>query len=79
MIVGEFTIEEILEGCPKHLWEKTKNSSGVKRRFYNEYFQNRSKGYAIKIGERKLYDVPINLSEMIDSFTPPQSFCYLAF
>ncbi|MGJ0515138.1 MAG: ASCH domain-containing protein [Methylomicrobium sp.] len=77
MIVGEFEVEDILEDCPKSIWKKTKDHSGVTRSFYDEYFSGREKGYAINIGIKKVYKSAVNPFEVLDSFTPPQSFVYL--
>nr|VFK77940.1 MAG: Predicted transcriptional regulator, contains an HTH and PUA-like domains [Candidatus Kentron sp. SD] len=77
MIVGEFDIGGILQDCPKKIWRKTKNNSGVCQKFYKEYFSGRDKGYAISIGRKTRYDKSVNPYEVFDSFTPPQSFCYL--
>lgn len=76
-IVGEFDIEDILEGSPCDLWKTTKEFSGVTRDLYLQYFNGRDIGYAIKIGEKKKYQNPVNPKTIFDSFTPPQSFLYL--
>ena len=76
-IVGEFDIDEILEGSPCELWKKTNQFSGVHENFYLEYFNGRKKGYAIKIGEKKKYHNPITPKKIFESFTPPQSFLYI--
>ncbi len=78
MIVGEFNIEDIIEDCPETIWEKTKQHSGVKEFFFKQYFKNRNKGYAIKIGSKNKYEIPINPYKLFDSFTAPQSFLYLS-
>ncbi len=77
MIVGEFDVDEVLEDCPNVIWNKTKHDSGVGHKFYIEYFNGRSKGYAINIGSKRRYEVAINPYEVFKSFTPPQSFRYL--
>nr|VFK39257.1 MAG: Predicted transcriptional regulator, contains an HTH and PUA-like domains [Candidatus Kentron sp. TC] len=77
MIVGEFEIEGIIEDCPTKIWNKTRNDSGVCKDFYKDYFSGRNKGYAISIGQKIRYKQSINPYEIFDSFTPPQSFCYL--
>ncbi|MBW1616947.1 MAG: ASCH domain-containing protein [Deltaproteobacteria bacterium] len=78
MIVGEFYVEDIIEEHPDTIWERTKEYSGVKKKFYDNYFKGRKKGYAIKIGEKKIYKNPINPYDTFNSFTPPQSFLYLS-
>jgi predicted transcriptional regulator len=77
-IVGEFSIEEILEHTPTELWAKTKEYSGIAKEFFDEYFDGRSKAFAIKIKETTLYDIPINPYESEERFTPPQSFSYIS-
>lgn len=76
-IVGEFSIDEILEYSPTELWAKTKEFSGVEKEFYDEYFEGRTKAFAIKIKKAKRYDVPINPYDSEEKFTPPQSFSYI--
>ena len=76
-IVGEFDIEEILEEHPQVLWNKTKEYSGISKIFYDSYFIDRDKGYAIKIKSLNKYDVPICPYTTYDKFTAPQSFKYL--
>ena len=75
--VGEFTIEKIVSGDPAFIWEKTKNHSGVKKEFYDEYFRGRENGYALKISSVKVYKNPIDPFRMIKSFVAPQSFKYI--
>lgn len=76
-IVGEFDIESILEEHPRILWQMTKNFSGISADFYDSYFQNREKAYAIKIKSLNKYDTPICPHEMYTDFTAPQSFKYI--
>ncbi|MBW4461946.1 MAG: hypothetical protein KME47_17150 [Nodosilinea sp. WJT8-NPBG4] len=77
MIVGEFSIERILEGNPESIWEETQHFSGIRKQFYNNYFKGRSKVYAINIRDEKLYQEAVNPYTIFRSFTPPQSFRYL--
>ncbi|MEC0329186.1 ASCH domain-containing protein [Paenibacillus macerans] len=77
-IVGEFEIEGILEDTPYQIWQKTKNYSGIKKSYFNQYFKGKKKGYAIKIKDFKSYEVPLELSDMdISIKAAPQSFCYI--
>jgi predicted transcriptional regulator len=76
-IVGEFIIDEILEFSPTELWSKTKEFSGVEKQFYDEYFEGKTKAFAIKIKETLLYDTPINPYDLEVKFTAPQSFSYI--
>lgn len=77
MIVGEFEISKILEDTPEKIWEDTEKQSGITKSFYDSYFENRDKAYALKIGNLKKYDNPINPYKIFENFIPPQSFRYL--
>jgi len=76
-IVGEFDVDEVLEGCPTKIWNQTKNNSGVCKVFYKDYFNGREKGYAIFIGEKVRYENEIDPYDVFKSFSAPQSFRYL--
>lgn len=77
MIVGEFTVETILEESPRVLWEKTNQVSGITKDFFDLYFEGRKRGYALKISSPKLYETPINPFELFAPFVAPQSFKYI--
>ncbi|RZN34412.1 MAG: hypothetical protein EF813_09920 [Methanosarcinales archaeon] len=74
-IVGAFTIETIIEEHPEELWRICKDSSGIAEVEFFDYFRNKDKGYAIKIGALELFD-PVNPKDRVPDFIPPQSFCY---
>ncbi|KAA8997225.1 hypothetical protein F4V43_18210 [Paenibacillus spiritus] len=76
-IVGEFSIEAILNGEPDSIWRKTNHFSGITHSFYKKYFNRRDKAYAIKIGEIERYSEPIDPKAFDFPFTPPQSFFYV--
>ncbi|MEZ8093783.1 ASCH domain-containing protein [Photobacterium swingsii] len=76
-IVGEFSIGEILKESPDSLWEKTKDKSGIKRSFFDEYFSERETAYAITINNLVKYEKPINPYESGINFKAPQSFKYI--
>ena len=75
-VVGEAQIEKVLEGSPEEIWEKTKQYSGVKEIFYNEYFKGKTKAIAYKLKNVKRYDTPKELS-MYGVKSAPQSFVYV--
>ena len=76
-VVGEFDIEHILIDRPKKLWSMTSEYSGVTKRLFNEYFDGRETGYAIKVKKPRRYKKPLNLNRVLESGVAPQSFCYL--
>lgn len=77
-IVGEFKIKEILEDEPSKIWKKTKDFSGISERDYFNYFGGYSKAYAIRIGDIRIYDRPLDLKEYNkDLKNAPQSYRYI--
>ena len=75
-VIGEFTIDEIMEAEPEALWEKTKNHSGITKDFFDEYFCNRDRAFAIKVKDITRYKEPKELIDFDVNFAP-QSFVYL--
>lgn len=76
-VVGEFTIEDVISEHPEELWHITKKTAGISKQFFDEYYQGREKGTAIKVGNVIKYERPLSLSELGDSITAPQSYRYL--
>ncbi len=75
-VIGEFTFDEIMEENPEVLWEKTKKHSGITKEFFDEYFFNRDKAFAIRVKETTQYKKPMDLIDFDLNFAP-QSFVYL--
>lgn len=75
-IIGEFEISAILHDDVERLWNVTKHEAGISKESYNQYFENKKKAFAIKIGSTTLYDTPISLSDINVDYAP-QSFFYL--
>ena len=75
-VIGEFTIDEIMEEEPAALWEMTKKHSGITKDFFDEYFLNREKAFAIKVKDITRYLEPKDLIDININFAP-QSFVYL--
>ena len=74
-VVAEVDVIEILSLDPNTLWEQTKDYSGISKKFFDEYFKNRSVAYAYKLGKVKVYDEPKSLIEF-GLRAAPQSFAY---
>lgn len=75
-VIGEFTIDGILNDTPSDLWLQTRDYSGITQAFYEEYFRGRKNAYAIKVASTKLYEQKKDLSDF-DIMFPPQSFAYV--
>jgi len=75
-VIGEFEIDNILIEDINQLWQKTKEFSGITKDFFFDYFNNKEKGYAIKIKQTKRYKKALSLKDDFKA-SPPQSFMYL--
>ena len=76
-VVGEIEIEQIIEGKKDQLWNITKQSSGVSKNYYDEYFKGKDYAYAIKIKKVKRYKTYLSLEKDFNIYSAPQSFIYL--
>lgn len=75
--VGEFEIAEILCDRPDRLWKQTRLGSGISKEFFDDYFEGREEGYALRIGRVRAFSRHVVPSEIIQGFSPPQSFMYV--
>lgn len=75
-VIGEFDISEIHEMDPQTLWRETSKHSGINKKYFDEYFRGKEKGFAIEVGEMRKYQRPLSLMDL-GVKTPPQSFCYI--
>lgn len=75
-VVGEFTIDKIIEDIPDKVWKLTKDKAGITKSYFDEYFRGKRVAYAIKIKQATRYDKPIELQDL-GIKRAPQSFMYL--
>jgi predicted transcriptional regulator len=76
-VVGEFEIGEVLIGEPEKLWEQTKQASGITKKFYDQYFDDRNTAYAIEVKSVNRYRTPKDLRNDFNIGFAPQSWVYL--
>lgn len=76
-VVAVASVDRILEGKPSEIWKKTKSKGGIKECFFESYFKDRSKAYALSIGDLKTLSSPVDLADICSNLKPPQSFLYL--
>jgi hypothetical protein len=76
-VIGEFSIEHILEMPPREMWEATHTGSGIERDYFFEYFKGRERAFALKVRSAVRYETPLRLIEHLGMSRPPQSFCYV--
>jgi predicted transcriptional regulator len=75
-VIGEFEIVQILNDDREIIWNITKETAGITKQFYDEYFADRDKAFAIQVGRVKKYAQPKLLSDF-DLIVAPQSFVYI--
>jgi predicted transcriptional regulator len=76
-VVGEFTIDEVLTLALNDLWKTTREGGGIARSYFDEYFEGRSTGHALKVKRTRRYRAPLCLRKDFGISHPPQSFRYL--
>lgn len=76
-IIGEFDVDEILCETPDDLWAITSDYSGISKGFFDEYFSGRTRSFALAVGDVRRYESPLDPSNLIENFTPPQSYMYV--
>lgn len=75
-VVGEFEVLKILKMEPSLLWDTTKESAGITKEKYQEYYTGCDIAYAYEIGNTELYDTPKKLKDY-GITNAPQSFVYI--
>lgn len=75
-VIGEFDIECVISLELEDLWKKTSKYSGINKDFYDQYFDGKVFGYAIKVKKARRYKNQLNLDKYKIKY-PPQSFIYL--
>jgi predicted transcriptional regulator len=76
-VVGEFTLDEVLSLEPDALWGATCGKGAIDREYFDQYFQGRQTGHALKVKRARRYRAPLCLRADFGIEHPPQSFCYL--
>lgn len=77
MIVGYFTILEVIEDTPFNIWKEFKEVGGISEKDFFEYYKNTEKGFSIKIDKVVKFKEEIEPEEFIEEFCAPQSYIYI--
>ena len=75
-VVGEAEVEDILIDNPEKIWKKTKEKSGIDKKFFDKYYENREQAVAYKLKNIIKYEKPRDLKEY-GIVSAPQSYQYL--
>jgi len=74
-VIGEFEIENIYFENIDSLWEFTKEFSGISKKYYIDYFEGKTSGYALEVKKPVLYKDFLSIVDVY-GIKPPQSFAY---
>lgn len=75
-VVGEAEVEDVLVDDPEAIWKKTKAKSGIDKKFFDRYYENRDQAVAYKLKNVIKYGEPKELKDYgVNS--APQSFQYI--
>ena len=76
-IVASFRYVGSLSGSPAEIWERYGRHGCISKEDFFGYFPSRDElAYAIPIVDLRVLDRPVDPSQLIPGFRPPQSFCY---
>ena len=76
-VVGEATVEAVMEGEPALIWAQTSKMAGITKEYFDKNYENRCKAIAYRLGEITKYERTYSLSEM-GIRSAPQSFIYIS-
>lgn len=75
-VVGEAEVEDILVDNPEAIWKETKTKSGIDKKFFDQYYENRDQAVAYKLKNVIKYGEPKELKDY-GVHSAPQSFQYI--
>ena len=75
-VVGEAEVEEVLIDNPEIIWKKTQKKSGIDKKFFDQYYEDREQAVAYKLKNVVQYKEPKELKEF-GIRSAPQSFQYV--
>ena len=76
-VVGEFTLDEVLTLHLDALWASTCDGGAINRDYFDQYFEGRETGHALKVKRTRRYRSPLCLKKDFGISHPPQSFRYI--
>jgi predicted transcriptional regulator len=81
-LLGAFQIARIVSAKPNTIWRRFRESTGLTKREFDEYFAGAEKAHAIEIAHTWRLRVPVCLPMLRKrqrGFRPPQGYHYLDF
>lgn len=70
-------IDTVLCDTPQNIWGKTKKQAGITKKFYDTYFKDREKAYAVRFKKTHVLNKPLLITDLKGIKVAPQSYIYL--
>ncbi|BCW42788.1 hypothetical protein StoSoilB3_43230 (plasmid) [Arthrobacter sp. StoSoilB3] len=77
LVLGWFSVQDQSTKSPKDLWKQFGRVGGIAKDRFFAYYDQRTMGTGIIVGEVGLFADPLPLTELGQIMRPPQSFQYL--
>lgn len=77
-VVGFFEIDQIFRTSPSEAWKLFQDIGSINEEEFTNYFHGTDQAAAITIKRVKRFRSPIEVNQINDSFSPPQSFRYVS-
>ena len=77
MILGYFTIKDVIEETPENLWERYNDLGEIEKEAFFEYFKETEKGFGILIDEVVAFEIPLDPIDFIKDFHGRGTYVYL--
>ena len=77
-VVGRFTIDDIIEATPGHIWEAYGEIGVIEEDAFFGYYGDAAAAVAILVADAERFSAPLALADIKARPAVPQSFAYLA-
>ena len=77
MILGYFTIFEVIQETPKNLWNRFHEVGGIDEVAFFKYFEDTDLGFGIVIDQVIVFENPIDPIDFIKDFNGRGTYIYL--
>lgn len=75
-VIGEVDVKRILHDDLDEIWQITAERSGINKSFFDDYFINKERGFAIELGNLIEFSTPKKIQDY-GLKAAPQSFVYI--
>lgn len=77
LIIGYFTILEIVEDTPQNLWNTFNDVGGINENDFFDYYKEVETGFSIVMDKVYKFEIGIDPIDFLEKFSAPQSYIYV--